>query len=185
MFSAMNLQEVRYNRSYPLNSETEAFDLCDPDPRPIDTDLNKVSIGWDPRALLCLWREMESKFQTGRLQPVEFQFFITSSSDQYEDVKNISTRTEAVKFLQNEKVGWSSSWEKGEIFQRWGYTNPDTPEVIKNASMPVFGFWLFPVSAFNDVPEGTFQGRGGWDSKMVMDLTKHRPQLGVFRLPYE
>jgi len=62
MFDSLDMAEVRYNQLFPLNSLTEAFDLVETDPRSIDADLDKVSVGWDPRAMLSLWQEMESNF---------------------------------------------------------------------------------------------------------------------------
>lgn len=73
MFETMGLREVRYNRSYPLDSDSEAFDFCNPDPRPIDADLDMVSISWDPRALLCVWRKMEQEFDIA-YSPLSFGF---------------------------------------------------------------------------------------------------------------
>ena len=184
MFSSLDMAEVRYNRSFPLNSLTEAFDLVETDPRPIDADLDKISIGWDPRAMLCLWQEMESKFQIRRSQPVEFQFLITAPTYGQDENMKISTRADADKFLQFEERYWRSKWENGGFFESMGYVNPDTPQSVKNAPMPVIGFWLFPVDAFGDVPEGNFK-EIRWGMKEVVDLTKHRPQLGVFRLPHD
>lgn len=48
--------------------------------------------------------------------------------------------------------------------------------MIKQAPMPVSGFWLFPVDAFGDISKGKFEGIR-WGIKMVQDLTKHKPQL--------
>jgi hypothetical protein len=189
MFNSIGMEEVRYNRSYPLNSQTEVFDLLDTDPRPITADLAKVSVGWDPREPLCLWQEMESKFQIRRSHPVEYQFLITASSHRHDDDSNVLTRGDAGRFLQYEEAKWNKPWEEGELFQRLGYINPNTPEIIKQASMPVFGFWLFHVDAFGDIPKGQLRigrnGRAQWEMKMVKDLTKHSPQLGVFRLPHD
>ncbi|MCJ1246588.1 hypothetical protein MMC30_003797 [Trapelia coarctata] len=184
LFDSLNMGEVGFNRSFPINSPTEAFDLIETDPRPIDADLEKVSIGKDPRSMLCQWQEMESKFQICRSRPVEFQFLITAPTyGQMENMK-ISTRADADKFLQFEEGRWHSKFEKGGIYAQFGYENPDTPESLKKAPMPVVGFWLFPVDAFGEVPKGKFE-EIRWSLKELADLTKHRPQLGVFLLPHE
>ena len=182
MFDSLDMAEVRYNRSFPLYSPTEAFDLIETDPRTIDVDLEKVSLGWDPKSLLCLWREMESKFQIHRSRRAAFHFLVTAPTDWHEEDAKISTHDDAVRFLQLENRRWRSKWEKGGLFERLGCVDPDTPESLRNASMPVIGFWLFPVDAFGEVPEGNFR-EIRWNMKEVRNLTKHRPQLGVFRLP--
>jgi hypothetical protein len=99
---------------------------------------------------------------------------------------DIVTRADASTYLRREDEFWRSKWAEGGIYQRMAvYTNPDTPEALEKAPMPAVGFWLFPVNAFGDLPElevpfKNFQ----WEMKMVSDMTKHRPQLGVFRLAY-
>ena len=56
MFDYLDIGEVRFNSSYPITATTKAFDIV-PDPRPIDADLDKVAIGWDPRSMACLWQQ--------------------------------------------------------------------------------------------------------------------------------
>ena len=185
MFSSLELAEVRFNRSIPIDSSTEAFDLVATDPRPIDADLDKVSLGWDPRAMLCLWQQMERNFQIRREgRPVEFQFLITAPTHGEAEPMRIISRADAGKFLQFEKDLWRSDWEDGSVYKQWKRVNPDTPEKVKKAPIPVIGFWVFPVDAFGDVPEGDFEDIR-WGIKEVVDLTKRRPGLGVFRLPQE
>lgn len=184
MWESLKLEEIRYNRSYPLNSLSETFDLIESDPRPIDGDLNTISVGWDPRSMLYLWREMERNFRVHRSRPVEYQFLITSPTFGRSDNMDIVTRADVNTYLQREDEFWRSKWAEGGIYQRMGvFTNPDTPDALKKASMPVVGFWLFPVDAFGDVPELEKSFKDiEWETKMVANITKHWPQLGVFRL---
>lgn len=183
MFDSMDMAAVRYVRSFPINSQTEAFDLVETDPRRIDADLDKVSIGRDPRAMLCLWRDMERNFEIRRSgKPVKFQYLITAPTWGQEEGMEISTRADAGRLLRIEKELWLSGWDEDGLFTRWGYINPDTPEKIKMAPIPAVGFWLFPVDAFGDVPEGDFADIR-WSMIEPVNLTQHRPQLGVFRLP--
>ena len=184
MWESLGLEEIRYNRSYPLNSLCETFDLIESDPRPIDADLSPISVGWDPRSMLCLWREMERNFHVHRSRFVDFQFLITSPTFGRSDNMDIVTRADANIYLQREEELWRSKWAEGGLYQRMGvFTNPDTPEAREKAPLPVIGFWLFPIDAFGDVPElnKPFENIE-WETKMVADVTKHRPKLGVFRL---
>ena len=185
MFDSLDMAKVRYNRSFPINGLAEAFDLMETDPRPIDADLDQVSVGWDPRRALCLWCQMERNFQIRRDERrlVEMQLLLTAPTHGTDGGKfSISSRPGADEFLQREKKLWRANWDEGAIFKRWGYVDPDTPEKLKSAPIPVVGFWLFPVDAFGGVPEGDYDDIR-WSMKEVVDLRKHRPQLGVFRLP--
>lgn len=181
IYKAIDTREVRYNRLYPLISQTEAFTLLNTDPRPIDADLTIVSIGIDPRETLCLWREIEARFQIYYLQPVEFLVLITAPSDIPGEERMVATRADANSYLKREEAGWAELWERGAFFERIGLENPNTPERNKQASMPVFGFWLFPVNAFGNLPDDGIRRT----IKEIRDLTNHRPQLGVFGLPHD
>ena len=184
MFGCLHMMAAHFNRSIPLRSHTEDFDLVEVDPRPIDGDLEMVSVGRDPRAMLYLWRKMEHAFHISREgRPVEFQFLITAPTHGRVDRVDIHSRADARTFLQFEQDLWRSYWEDGGMFRKWLGAIPETPEQVKQAPIPVIGFWLFPVDAFGEVPEGDFEDIRWGCSYEVRDLRKHRPRLGVFRLP--
>jgi hypothetical protein len=123
---------------------------------------------------------MERRFGITR-EPgaTEFVFHITAPL--YGKHPTTSSRTGAVESLQREKDLWRSNWEKGSLWERSGYQDPDTPERLKRAPIPAFGFWVLPIHAFGEIPDDEFENIR-WDNKMVVSLEKHRPQLGVFRL---
>ncbi|KAF4625590.1 hypothetical protein G7Y89_g12575 [Cudoniella acicularis] len=195
MFCSLNMNRVHFNRSIPLQSPAETFDIDEVDPRPIDADLKSVSLGHDPKAMVCLWRKMESNFQIRRTRPVKFQHLVTASTHASVNRPTLHTRADADRFLKWEEDKWKAWFEKGGTFGEGGtfqnlhYENPDTPESLMKVPMPVIGFWLFPVEAFGEVPEiefEDFQERQRplmFDLKFVADLTKWQPQVGVFRLP--
>lgn len=190
LFTSLDLTEKRYNRSLPINSLVEAFDLVETDPRPIDPDLYNLFVGWDPRATLYLWREMERNFQIQRRRSVKLQYLITTPRYSEAGWTNISTRADAERVLRAEEKYLCAKQEEGWIFRRVHNRNPDTLERRASAPVLVVGFWLFPLEAFGDVPvdelgnvpQGDFE-QIRWSMKAVVDVTGHRPQLGVFRLP--
>ncbi|MCJ1404407.1 hypothetical protein MMC11_007632 [Xylographa trunciseda] len=183
MFDCLDMKEVRFNHSYPITAATEAFDIV-PDPRPIDADLDKVSIGWDPRSMACLWQLMERRFGITRKPGItEFVYHITAPFFGGHPV--FSSRAGCVESLRREKVSWRSGWEKGRLWERHGYQDPDTPEKLERALIPVFGFWVLPAHAFGELPDYEFENIDEfvdirWEMKMVVSLEKHKPQLGVF-----
>lgn len=182
MFDALDMAEVRHNRSFPITANVEAFDLVGTDPRPIEADLDKVALGWDPRSMPCLWQQMERNFEISRKPgTTEFVYHITAALFGGDSV--VCSRADAVNLLQREHDGWRSGWGKGSFFEKHGYKDPDTPEKLINAPIPAFGFWVLPLDALGEVPKGEFKDITRWDMKMVANLEKHRPQLGVFRLP--
>ena len=62
MCDVLDMAEVRFNRSYPVHALAEELETLDPDPRPIDADLEKLSVGWDPRERLYQWLRMKRSF---------------------------------------------------------------------------------------------------------------------------
>ena len=182
MFDSLDMKEVRFNRSYPITAATEAFDIV-PDPRPIDADLDKVAIGWDPRSMACLWQQMERRFGiTRKPGTIEFVYHITAPL--FGGQPMVSSRACAVESLQREKAAWRSNWEKGRLWERSGYRDPDTPDKLEKAPIPVFGFWVLPAHAFGevpDVPDDEFENFR-WENKMVVSLENYKLQLGVFCL---
>ena len=182
MFQSLNMKEVRFNRSYPINAATEAFDLVETDPRPIDTDLDKVAIGYDPRHMPCLWQQMERRFGITRKQgSTDYRYHIAASLYGWSSM--VTSRASAMQALNHESDLWRLNWEKG-TFWELDYVNPDTPEKLKSVPIPAFGFWILPLGAFGEVPEADFSNVK-WRMQTVVSLEKHRLALGVFHLPRE
>ena len=71
---------VPINRSYPLATRIEEFRVLEYDPRPIDEDLNHVLCGFDPRAMSCIWQEMEKEFCITRAHVVKYLSVSTRSA---------------------------------------------------------------------------------------------------------
>ena len=181
MFDSLDCEEVRFNRSYPIHASTEAFDLVEPDPRPINADLDKVGLGLDPRSMPWLWKQMERKFGITH-EPGTTRFVYHLAAPGFSEDQMTISRADATEMLRREHEEWRLHWKEGGFFGRNDYENPDTPEKLKNAPIPAFGFWMVPLDALGEIPE---EEPRRWDMKRVVDLTEHRPQLGVFRLPRE
>lgn len=181
MFDSLDMAEARFNRSYPIYALTQAFDLIGSDPRPIDTYLDKVGLGLDPRRLARLWKLMERNFGIVH-EPGRTSFVYHIAAPASAENREAFSRADAMKMLQREHEGWRLQWEKEGIWGRNGYEDPDTPDKLRSAPITAFGFWILPLEALGEVPE---EEPRRWEMKRVVNLVKHRPQLGVFRLPRE
>ncbi|KAF4634122.1 hypothetical protein G7Y89_g3977 [Cudoniella acicularis] len=174
-YNCFNMRKVRYNRSFPIQSFAESFDLIETEPRPIDGDLDELSVGHDPRALLFLWQKMEKEFQIFRSQPLDIRFIITAPTSK-EDKLDIHCRDGANRYLEYEKELWCSGWAEDGTFTRWFRTNPETAESVRKASIPAIGFWIFLAAAFgnmtDDMPEdlSPIVDHIYWDFRTVVDL---------------
>lgn len=179
MFDSLDMQEVVFNRSYPIHSSAEAFEFAGLDPRPIEAYLDKVGLGRDPRSLYWIWRQMELKFDITH-DPGKTKFVYHLAAPAWGQDGGAISRNNALLQLQLEERLWRSHWEKNQLWGRTGYDDPDTPESLRKAPIPAFGFWILPYDALGDIPE---EAPRHWDNKMVVDLSKHRPQLAISRLP--
>lgn len=164
---------VHYNRSYPITAAAHAFNLIGADPRPIEPDLDKVSIDRDPRSMPYEWQQMERRFGITRKEPqtTEFVYHFSAGIWGPKTAFHASSRSDAISTIQRERDEWNS---------RFGAR--DTPESLKSAPIPAFGFWVFPLDTFGEIPDG-YCDPDMWERNMIVSLKKHRPQLGVYRLP--
>ena len=175
---------VHYNRSYPLHSYTESFELEEVDPRPIDSDLERIWVSMDPRSVYFLWRETETTFQIehSSLYATVFQYLLQARIFNGDIENKIASWADAISALEAEESQWLSGFEKEGVYTKLaGYTNPDTPEGLSKAPMPAIGFWLVPVGALDELPEGKSEDQR-WQVTRMVDLRNYRPQLGVFHL---
>lgn len=170
---------------YPLGSIIEHFDLLDNDPRLRDTNLTVVPVGRDPRALLCRWQKMEANFGIQRNHDIEYRYLITAptvSSHQLGDfLPELSDKGPASRMYRRGET-WCGLFKEGNVFTRWKSESPDVSVPSKTAPMAAFGFWLFPVGAFGEMPAGDLKDIV-WDKCSTVDLTKYPPQLGLASLP--
>jgi len=176
-------EHIRYNRSFPLYSPTDNFDLLETDPRPIDHDLGLVSLYGDPKMYLWLWKNLEreySIFRTGQ-EPLQIRFLLSKAPGAH-PLPDIITCEDAMEYVQQEEKSWRDLFRFGGPLS--GMKNPDKAHGLQNEPISVVGFWLFDVDAFGEMPDlpPPFS-RSKWGMKHDFNLTGHRPQLGVFRLP--
>jgi len=175
---------VHYNRSFPIQSYTESFELNEVDPRPIDADLERIYVNFDPRSIHFLWRDMENAFQIQRplSHITEFRYILQARISDRGIENIICSRADAVAALQMEESRWLSGFEEGGLYSRLGgHANPDTPESLAQAPVSTLGFWTVPAVALGELPEGKYEDQR-WSVSRMVDLRQYRPQLGIFHL---
>jgi hypothetical protein len=95
----------------------------------------------------------------------------------------LSSCAEAKEFLGVEDSKFSDLFTTG-FFGRFGVPNLETREKRRKAPPGAVGFWPIPIEGVGEMPEPRNWGPNpmGWEMKLVLDLRKHRPQLGLFHL---
>ena len=78
---------------------------------------------------------------------------------------------------------WSRESAVGElraVYKAWRfYEDADEADNLGETPIPAFGFWILPLEALEEISE---DAPSYWDNHVVVDLSKHRPKLGVARL---
>lgn len=95
----------------------------------------------------------------------------------------IDSRATVDRFLEHEEEMWKKmSKDEKRKQDSLLYCGNGSVEVSENTVLPVVGCWLVPADAFGVLPEGKWEDIE-WERKMVVDLSKHRPQLAVLDIP--
>ncbi|KAK8023901.1 hypothetical protein PG993_011967 [Apiospora rasikravindrae] len=180
---------IHQNRSTPLmphfqNNQAIDFDLLARDPRPIQTDLTHVAVGVDPRRNVFLWRSLLAKYDVPPSSiPIRYLYAVWPFHKETNMGKK--GRLAFIEFLRATDARWAK-WMadlrkplRGERLSEEEHARlgRDLPEVA--------GFWVFGPGTFGvapDVGSVALDSSAQWKAKMVVDLTQHVPELGVFQL---
>ncbi|TGJ81610.1 hypothetical protein E0Z10_g7152 [Xylaria hypoxylon] len=179
-----------FHHSRPIMSVIPSFDRLAQDPRQnMDRDLSRVYVGtFDPRRMVCGW--WESLLRWGIVHPPqrapEYAFMVSTGWGT--GSRNIVDRDDAAKWLRREEDGWINGQERwASHIKRKGHTLPlESAEELEKAPRPAVGFWLFPIEALGPVPgpEALLENSEfPWESKRVVDMRQHRPQLCLACMP--
>ncbi|KAF3769055.1 hypothetical protein M406DRAFT_72008 [Cryphonectria parasitica EP155] len=156
-----------YNVSLPIMVESAPLDFVGPDPRAIAPDLHQVWFGRDPRQILPLWRQVESKLgvragQDAGGHPVQVRIILAGDTWREDNLNrgvqchpvdpylrdrmlvDIHLTHEVRDFLQlvDRKV-WGQLWRTALRRFAPDMGSASTEDFIdKRASNPALGFWL-------------------------------------------
>ncbi|KAH7234429.1 hypothetical protein B0J15DRAFT_431837 [Fusarium solani] len=177
---ALMLYETSFNRSFPITGMALSFDRIGRDPRQAGEDFKSLSIMGSPHELYTSWLEaMEGM----GIDPPKAQYRILLTFRPYGRIYN---EQDARKWVQKEDEIWNGTYEYTGPFSTidWKTTAGSSlpkfrDEDLDKAVRPTFGFWLFPVDAFDDGSE-----RGSHSNQIsAWDVSEHWPELALLRLP--
>ncbi|UPK95945.1 hypothetical protein LCI18_006880 [Fusarium solani-melongenae] len=177
---ALALYETSFNRSFPITGMALNFDRIDRDPRQAAEDFKSLSIMGNPHELYTSWLEaMEGM----GIDPPKAQYRILLTFRPYDRIYN---EEDGRKWIQKEDEIWNGTYEYTGSFSTidWNTTPGSSlpkfrDEDLDKAVQPTFGFWLFPVDAFDD---GSGH-RSHSNQISAWDVSEHWPELALLRLP--
>ncbi|KAI1412105.1 hypothetical protein F5Y13DRAFT_51158 [Hypoxylon sp. FL1857] len=169
--SGVPTHEDQQNLSFPIVTMEPNFSRLDPDPRPIGQELGKIFVNVDPRGMLYAWGRLFYNYFGGLVIPeTEYRVLLSFAPIAYD----VYDRQDARTWLLEEDYWVTKTSGDGESGQILG---EDSKAVLESA----FGFWLFPVDAFGDLPQNPndgFMARGPRN----IDLREYWPELAVVNL---
>jgi hypothetical protein len=154
-------------RSRPFLASVSKFQRLQQDPRPVETDLREVFMGsGDPRQQIYNWFGVLHRWKIEYpCHTVEYRFMVATTRI----TSCVSTREEALRRARNSERYWAK--------QRRRCKEDDIALQDPQPVFPAaFGFWLFPITAFGSIPEGTV-APGDWRRYRILDLSGCKPEL--------
>ncbi|KAK8135539.1 hypothetical protein PG984_003479 [Apiospora sp. TS-2023a] len=193
---------IHQNRSAPLmphfpSTQTTDFGLLERDRRPIRTDLAHVGVGVDPRRNVFLWRSLLARYDVDPSSiPVRYLYAVwpfhphpmTVQLHGPDDQTTGGTtgRGAFLEFLRDEDASWAKWMGKFKKPLRGDRLSEEEHARLGRDLLDVAGFWLFGPDTFGTVPEvgsvAMDDRQTEWEPKMVVDLSQHTPELGIFKL---
>lgn len=171
--------ETSFNRSFSITAMALNFDRLVQDPRQAGEDLESLSIVGNTRDPYTSWLEALKAMGTN---PPKAQYRILLTFRPRDPVYD---QEDARKWIKKEDEIWNDTREYTGPFAYLGWkTSPGAQlpkfinEDLKSAIRPAFGFWLFPVDAFND---GSEPGSRSHEIS-AWDVSEHWPELALLRL---
>ncbi|KAF3769808.1 hypothetical protein M406DRAFT_246835 [Cryphonectria parasitica EP155] len=186
MFSSLLYSDVRFNRSMPVWSTASSFSILPSDPRPIDQDVEKVCLGYDPRMLVCAWRAMEVAFAVSPVPASRMRILAAAPPIASPDPHDIASREDACRFRATEEAAWERNFKQGGVYQEFGHLNPDTENSLERArTMNAVGFWVLPLELIGNICEVQNNHPHEWAQRVMVNLTGVQPPLGLFEMAGE
>ncbi|KAI0465978.1 hypothetical protein F4859DRAFT_338807 [Xylaria cf. heliscus] len=184
------------HRSRPIMSTIPTFDRIAQDPRGgMTRDLSRVFVGtFDPRLMPCRWHLLLDVWQISHAHGnIEYRFLVANgwgSGRIARSAIKISDRDSAAEWLRQEEERWIVGQERHatSILRRGGKLPVESPEELEHVPRPAIGFWLFPIEALGPMPDqlallNLDEHRAPWESKRVVDMRQHWPELCLASMP--
>ncbi|KAK8070742.1 hypothetical protein PG997_010945 [Apiospora hydei] len=166
------------------NSQATDFDLPCQDPRPTKTDLSHVAVGVDPRRNVFLWWSLLAKYDVPPSSiPIRYLYSVWPHHSTTN--RGLKGRGAFDEFLRAMDAGWAKWMADIKKPLRGDLLSEEEHARLSRDLPDVAGFWLFGPDTFGVVPavgSVVLDTGAQWEAKMVVDLTQHIPELGVFKL---
>jgi hypothetical protein len=185
-----------FHRSRPIMSTIPTFDRIAQDPRNgMTRDLSRVFVGTsDPRQMSCRWHLLLDTWQIRHPhRGPEYRFLVANGwggGRIAKKAKKIFDRDSAAEWLRQEEERWAAGQERhaASILRRGGKLPVENPEDLEHAPRPAIGFWLFPIEALGPMPGpevllNPHDNGFTWESKRVVDMRQHWPELCLASMP--
>ncbi|KAK6841121.1 hypothetical protein PG987_001981 [Apiospora arundinis] len=188
---------VHQNRAAPLlphfyHRQATDFEWVGRDPRPVGSDLAHLAVGTDPRRDVYFWRALLAKHGVPpSTVPVRYLYAVWEHVRFMSPGKERTTpgmkgeRGAFIHYLREQDASWAK-WMADLKMPLWGQKLNEEEHARLGRDLPdAAGFWLFDSDTFGVIPDKVSVTVGGWEQwgyKMVVDLTQHEPELGLFRL---
>ncbi|KAK3327018.1 hypothetical protein B0T19DRAFT_420609 [Cercophora scortea] len=158
------------NLSFPILPVGPSFNRLPRDPRAAAAhDLAQVFINLDPREMLHAWRRLfHDIFGSGVVAPPQTEYRVLLAFAPPQSCA-VYDRRDAEEWLRREEQMW--------LTETMGWAENGMGRGEETA----FGFWLFPVEAFGELPKAVGDSLRR-EPPRVLDLRGSPPELGVVSL---
>ncbi|VUC30124.1 unnamed protein product [Clonostachys rosea] len=167
----------------PILAEVADFQILDPDPRPIVSDLKNIIIGLDPRPLVVRWKDMEARFgleakggSESLLREISYVLAVDGTSNHEMCLPPSHDVCMSRQVSDSDSMEGYLLYEKKELSRRNLWTQfLRQAEARQRQEQSAAGFWLFPEDSFDNLARRE-------EGNRIHDLTSRCPSLGLFRL---
>jgi hypothetical protein len=167
----------------PILAEVIDYEILNPDPRPIISDLKNIIIGLDPRPVVAYWKEMEARFGLDMregseplLREISYVLAVDGTSNHETCVSASHDVCVSRRVCDSDSLNRYLIYEKNDLSRRNLWTQfLRQAEARQRQEQSAAGFWLFPEDSFENLPRQE-------DGNRIHDLTLSHPSLGLFRL---
>jgi hypothetical protein len=178
LYSGAPTHEYYQNLSFPVVTVTLNYDRLPRDPRPIGRDLDNILVNADPRTMVHAWRRLiYNHFGDAGVPETEHRIMLAFEPTAFE----VYDCFDASEYMRYEVECWTKRTQSKSRQSVQRTSSEDIEGAEEEEVETVFGFWLFPVDAFGELPERPTDSFVSKEPRCI-DMTNHWPELAVVNL---